>query len=285
MVFLLTMGCGDGERASDAYGNFEARETLISAQMPGPLLAFSVREGQRLDAGAVVGLVDTVQLSLQRDQVAASREAVRARIAGVLAQIDVLETQRSVAMTEMARVERLLEDQAATPKQRDDLEGQLRVLDRQIQSIRTQNATILAEIEALDAQIALIDDRIARSVVVNPIAGTVLATYAEPFELTAAGRPLYAIAPLDTLELRAFVSGAQLPHIRLGQEVEVRIDQDAATNRALAGRIAWIASEAEFTPRMVQTKEERVNLVYAVKIRVPNPDGAIKIGMPGEVAW
>ncbi|MEZ4702996.1 MAG: HlyD family efflux transporter periplasmic adaptor subunit [Rhodothermales bacterium] len=285
VLFALASGCGQGEPLSDAYGNFRATETIISAQTAGQLLAFSADEGRVLEAGQVVGLVDTTQLSLSRAQIRASRDAVRSRIAGVLAQIDVLETQRDVALREKQRVEQLLKDQAATPKQLDDIDGQLRVLDRQIQSIRTQNATILGEMEALDAQVALIDDQIRRSVLVNPIAGTVLATYTERYEQTAPGRPLYKIANLDTLELRAYISGDQLPHIRLGQPVDVLIDEDRTSNRTLAGEIVWIASEAEFTPKMIQTKAERVNLVYAIDIRVPNPDGALKIGMPGEARW
>ncbi len=284
-LMIAAAGCGDGEPASDAYGNFRAIETIISAQTSGQLLAFSVDEGQNVAAGAAVALVDTTYLALTRAQVRASRDAVRSRIAGVLAQIDVLETQRDVAAREKERVDLLLQDRAATPKQRDDIDGQLRVIDRQIQSIRTQNATILGEMEALDAQIAMIDDQIRRSVIVNPIDGTVLTVYARRFEQTAPGRPLYKIANLDTLELRAYVSGDQLPHIRLGQSVDVLIDETATENRTLAGEIAWIASEAEFTPRMIQTKVERVNLVYALDIRVPNPDGALKIGMPGEARW
>ena len=281
-VIVLT-GCTGNETTSDAYGNFEATEVLIASEASGKLLAFDVDEGQTLEAGAVVGLVDTVQLALKRDQLRASRQAVRSKISGVVAQIEVLEEQKRVAQVEKGRIERLLEDRAATQKQLDDVEGQLRVLDRRIQSIRTQNGTILSEIEALEAQIAQLDDQIARSILVNPMAGTVLVSYAEPHELTAPGKPLYKLADLGTMYLRAYVSGAQLPHIRLGQAVEVLIDEDRATNRALTGEVTWIAAQAEFTPKLVQTKEERVNLVYAFKVRVANPEGRLKIGMPGEV--
>lgn len=285
MTLIAAAGCGNGEPESDAYGNFRATETTISAQTAGQLLAFTADEGRVLQAGQVVGLVDTTQLALSRAQVRASRDAVRSRIAGVLAQIEVLETQRDVALREKERVEQLLRDQAATPKQLDDLDGQLRVLDRQVQSIRTQNATILGEIAALDAQIALIDDQIRRSILLNPVAGTVLIAHTEPFEQTAPGRPLYTIANLDTLELRAYITGAQLPQVRIGQEVEVLIDGADGAISTQAGEVVWIASEAEFTPRTIQTREERVNLVYAIDIRVPNPDGTLKIGMPGEVRW
>jgi HlyD family secretion protein len=280
---VAVAGCGNDAPASDAYGNFRAKETIISAQTTGPLLAFSADEGRILAAGAVVGLVDTTQLALTRAQIRASRHAMRSRIAGVLSQIDVMQTQRDVALREKQRIEQLLQDQAAAQKQLDDVDGQIRVLDRQIQSIRSQNATILGEMEALDAQVALVEEQMRRSVIVNPLAGTVLTAYAEPYEMTAPGKPLYKIANLDTLELRAYVSGAQLPHLRLGQSVDVLIDENETTNRTLQGDIVWIASEAEFTPRLIQTKEERVSLVYAFDVRVPNPDGVLKIGMPGEV--
>jgi len=285
LTLIAFAGCAGNGPSSDAYGNFEATEVLISSEATGRLLSFRVEEGQGLAAGEVVGLVDTVQLALKRDQLGASRQAVRSKITGVVAQIDVLEEQKRVALVEKNRIEKLLQDQAATRKQLDDVNGQISVLDRQIQSIRTQSAPILGEIDALDAQIAQLDDQIAKSRIVNPVDGTVLVTYAEPYELTAQGRPLYKIADLDTMYLRAYVSGAQLPHVRLGQPVDVLIDEDADTDRTLSGAITWIASQAEFTPKVIQTKEERVNLVYAFKVRVSNPEGRLKIGMPGEVRF
>ncbi len=283
-AFLLA-GCNGNETAADAFGNFEATEILLSSEATGRLLTFAVEEGQVLSAGAVVGLVDTTQLALQRAQLHANRQAVASKAAGVRAQIAVLDAQKRTALTEKSRIEKLLLSEAAPRKQWDDISGQIDVLDQQILSVRTQNATILAEVASIDAQIDQIDDRVGRSIIVNPVAGTVLTTYAEPFEMTAAGRPLYKIADLDTMELRAYVSGAQLPHVRLGQTVTVVIDEDAETNRSLPGTVTWIASEAEFTPKLIQTKEERVNLVYAFKVRVPNPDGILKIGMPGEVVF
>lgn len=285
LAVVLGAGCSGGEAASDAYGNFEATEVLISSLATGQLLSFTAEEGETLPAGRVVGLVDTLHLALQRAQLMANRQAVRSKISGVVAQIEVLEEQKRVAQIEKARIVKLLEANAATQKQLDDVDGQVRVLDRQIQSIRTQNATILSEIDALDAQIAQIDDLIDKSVVVNPVAGTVLVTYAEPHELITSGHPLYKIADLDTMELRAYVSGAQLPQVRLGQAVEVLIDDEAESVRSLSGTITWIAAQAEFTPKLIQTREERVNLVYAFKVRVANPDGALKIGMPGEVRF
>lgn len=285
LLVLPTVGCKGGQERSDAYGNFEATEILVASEVPGRLVRFGVGEGDVLDAGVPVAVVDTTQLVLRRVQVLAQKAAVRSRLGSVAAQVAVLEEQKRVAEREMARVEGLLADGAATTKQRDDVDGQLAVLDRQIQSIRTQNAPIFAELDVLDAQLAVLEDQVRRSRILNPVRGTVIAVYAEESELTAAGRALYRIAPLDTLTLRAYVSGAQLPHVPLGSRVDVLVDEDRETNRALEGTVTWIASEAEFTPKPIQTKEERVDLVYAIKVRVPNPDGRLKIGMPGEVRF
>ena len=178
---------------------------------------------------------------------------------------------------------RLLADKAATQKQLDDVDGQISVIDRQIEQAQTQLSTIRAEIAALDAQIARVQDQLLEAIIRSPISGTILTSYAEPQEMTAYGKPLFKVADLSAMTLRAYVSGDQLPQIRIGQTVEVRIDQDRDSNRSLEGVITWISSEAEFTPKLIQTKEERVNLVYAFKVRLENPDGTIKIGMPGEV--
>lgn len=285
LTALLGLGCGGAADEADAYGTFEADEIVVSAEATGPLLFFTAEEGRTLRYGERVGLIDTTQLALRRAQLRAARRAARARLPGVAAQIGVLEEQQQVARTEYARLERLRAGGAATPQQMDEAEGRIAVLDRQIRQIRTQHGPLLAEVDALDAQLAQLDDQIRRSHVVNPVAGTVLAAYKDAHEWAAPGQPLYTLADLDTLTLRAYVSGAQLPHVRLGQRVEVQIDEDETANRALPGTVAWIASEAEFTPRPIQTKESRVDLVYAVRIRVPNPDGALKIGMPGEVRF
>lgn len=289
-VFLLATAsivgaCSSGDERSDAYGNFEATEVLVASETAGRLIRFPVREGDQLAAGVEVALVDTAQIVLRLDQLTAQKTAVRSRLGSVAAQVEVLEEQRRVAEHEKTRIDGLVAAGAATTKQQDDVDGQLAVLDRQIRSIRTQNAPIFAEVDVLETQAALLQDQVTRSRVVNPVAGTVLATYAEESELTAPGKPLYRIARLDTLTLRAYVSGAQLPHVALGQAVTVLVDEDDETNRSLEGTVTWVASEAEFTPKPIQTKEERVSLVYAIKVRVPNPDGALKIGMPGEVRF
>lgn len=283
-VLAVTLfACSSGNDRADAYGNFEATEVIVSAAATGRILSLAVEEGQVVEQGAVVGVVDTVQLALQRSQLVASRAAVRSRIRGVDAQIAVLTEQRAVAERDRDRIVRLLADAAATQKQLDDVEGQISVIDRQIEQSKTQLSTIRAEIAALDAQIARVQDQIREAVITNPLTGTVLTTYAEPHEMTAYGKPLYKVADLSVMTLRAYVAGDQLPNIRLGQHVEVRIDENRDSRRSLQGAIAWISSEAEFTPKLIQTRKERVNLVYAFKVRVQNPEGRIKIGMPGEV--
>ncbi|MCB0717986.1 MAG: HlyD family efflux transporter periplasmic adaptor subunit [Bacteroidetes bacterium] len=281
--WLTASGCINGNERADAYGNFEATETTISSETTGRIVALNIDEGLTVQSGVVAAVVDTVQLSLKRRQLRAARQSALSKTASVRAQIAVIQRQKEVALKDKARIENLLADNAATQKQLDDVTGQISVLDAQEQQIRTQNATILAELEGLDAQVAQLDDQIDRSVVLNPVTGVVLAKYVEPHELTSPGRPLYTIADLTELTLRAYVSGSQLPHVKLGQEVDVQIDEDASSNQTLPGRITWIASEAEFTPKLIQTKEERVNLVYAIKVVVANQNGILKIGMPGEV--
>lgn len=284
-IVVLLAGCGSDDRVSDAYGNFEATEVLISSEAAGRIMVLDVEEGSELGAGQTIGHVDTVQLALQRDQLIANRAALQSRIDGVLAQIHVLEEQRRVATVELDRIKRLMEARAATQKQLDDIEGQISVIDRQILSTRSQNATIRREIDAVDAQIRQIEDRIRRSIIVNPVPGTVLVKLVEAYEQIGVGSPLYKIADLSSVYLRAYVSGDQLPALRLGQNVTVLVDRNRSENQSLEGQVSWIASDAEFTPKTIQTKEERVDLVYAFKVRVLNPDGLIKIGMPGEVRF
>ena len=285
LVLLLMLAACDAEDRSDAYGNFEADETTISSEVVGELLRFSPDEGEPLQAGDVVGQVDTVQLVLERRQLLAQRAALRTRPVQTSAQVAVLREQRSVVERELERFRALRAAQAATQKQVDDLEGQVRVLDRQIQQVATQDVSIEDEVAQIDARLARNEDQLRRSRLVNPVAGTVLTTYVAPHEVVTVGQPLYRIADLDTLTLRAYVTGAQLPQLRLGRPVEVFVDAGGDSLRTLPGRITWIAAEAEFTPTPIQTREERADLVYAIEVAVPNPEGYLKIGMPGEVRW
>lgn len=285
LTALALAGCKEEPQGADAYGNFEATQVRVSAEVGGRLVGFTVHEGDRLEAGQAVGDVEATGIELEREQVVASRRASASRVESVEAQLAVLAEQKRLAATELARLERLAADQAATPQQLEKGRSDLAVLERQIRQVGTQKTTIGADLAAFDAQLARIDDRLGRTPVKNPVAGTVLTRYAEASELVAAGQPLYDVADLSSLELRAYVSGAQLPRLRLGQEVAVAIDDGAKTDRTLPGTVSWIASQAEFTPSTVQTKEERVDLVYAFKVRVENPEGRIKIGMPGEVRF
>jgi HlyD family secretion protein len=284
-LILLVAGCAGNGEQSDAYGNFEATEVTISAEVGGTLDRFTVQEGTRLEARSNVGLIDTTQLALKRRQLRAQRAAARTRTDQVRGEIDVIEAELDMTRTEQARIERLVADSAATQRQLDDINGRVRVLERRIQTTRVRPHTIRDEIAALDASIAQVDEQIRDSELTAPLSGIVLTTHAEPHELVQPGAPLYTVADLDTLALRAYISGAQLPDVRLGQAVTVLVDRNETENQVLNGTVSWIADEAEFTPRMIQTKEERVNLVYAIKVRVPNPDGLLKIGMPGEVRF
>lgn len=288
LMLLLVVSCQEVEERADAYGNFEANEIIVSAEGSGKILALEVEEGQRLEAGQYIGLVDTVPLHLKKMQLLASIKTINSKTQDAQPQIEVLQEQKANLLREEKRVKALLADKAATPKQLDDIQGQIQVVDQQIQATRKQTATlnrgILGEKDPVQAQILQLDDQIQRCYIYNPIDGTVLAKLAESHEFTATGKPLYKIANLKELILRVYVSGAQLPQLKIGQQVEVFIDADKTTNQSLTGTLSWISDQAEFTPKIVQTKEERVNLVYAAKIRVPN-DGRLKIGMPGEVKF
>jgi len=280
-TILAAAGCRSDQ--PDAYGTFEADEVVVASETTGRLLRFDVREGDQLTPGSTLGLVDTIPLSLERRELAARRSSARSRTTEVSAQISLLSAQREVAERELARTRRLASAQAATAQQLDRAERDYQSLTDQVAATRTSFGTTRGEIDAIEARIAIVDDRIARSSIATPVGGTVLTTYVEQGEIVQAGQPLYKVARLDTLTLRAFVSGDQLPAIRLGEAVTVQFDHGAGVLAQRSGQVSWIASRAEFTPTPIQTRKQRVDLVYAVKIRVANPDGALKIGMPGEL--
>jgi HlyD family secretion protein len=290
LIFLfpiLLVSCQEEKQLSDAYGNFEATATTISSEANGRLLFLHVEEGQQLASNQLVALVDTTQLHLQRQQIRATIGTLPQKLRNTLADIEVLNNQKANLIRERNRVQRLVAKKAATSKQLDDLNGQIEVVDRQIEAIRSQtqtgNRAILSEKEPLLAQIAVINQQISKAYIHNPIAGTVLTKLAEAHEVVGMGVPLYRIGQLDTMTLRFYVDAVQLQTLQLGQEVEVLIDQGTDGYSSLNGQISWIANQAEFTPKTIQTKEDRVNLVYAVKALVPNENGVLKIGMPAEV--
>ena len=283
LALALGTGCKRGEEP-DAYVNFETTEVIVSAETSGQLQWFTPDDGERLDAGVLVGVVDTVQLALQRDQMVAQRGASGSRATEAGKNIAVLEAQHEIAQRGYDRTQRLHQQQAATAQQLDQAERDFRVLGDQIQAARAQQAAARHDVASSAAQIAQIEDRIRRSRITNPRAGTVLTKYVEPGEFVQQGQPLYKVAIVDSMELRAYVTEPQLAQVKIGQPAEVTID--AGKQRTTrAGKVTWVSSEAEFTPTPVQTREERADLVYAIKVVVPNHDGVFKIGMPADVRF
>jgi HlyD family secretion protein len=282
LCFLALAGCQKNGR-SDGYGNFEATEIIVSAEANGKLELLNVEEGQRMDAGSLAAVVDTTQLHFTRTQLQAERQALAAKRPALGARIGVLLEERRNLKRDDERYRRLLNEGAVPSKQLETIQNGIGVLDKQISSLETENPGIAGEIRAKEARIAQLDDQIRKSVVLNPVDGVVLTRYAEKGELTSYGKPLYKIADLQTMFLRVYLSGAQVPQVRIGEEVEVLIDGEKAAERSLKGRITWISAKAEFTPKIIQTREDRVSMVYAVKVQVNNPDGRLKIGMPGEM--
>ncbi len=283
MIALVWLSsCKRGNELSDAYGNFEAVQVTVSAESVGRIHYLTIEEGMQPDSGSIVALIDTTDLYLKKLQLISQKKAVSIKRNNVNGQIDVQKQQKANLLVEKNRVVKLIADKAATTKQLDDINGALDLVDKQVASIQTLTAGIAEEMEVIDRQIAQVNESIRKCYVRNPVKGTVLSKFAEAGEIAAPGRALYKIADLSTMELKVYVSGTQLPAIKQGQQVEVLIDADKKTNRKLSGVVSWISPKAEFTPKIIQTKEERVNLVYGVKIRVPN-DGSLKIAMPAEV--
>jgi len=284
IIFIASIlsACTGNKEKSDAYGTFEATEITISAENSGKIISFSVNEGDSLNIGDTVGVIDTTQLVLKREALIAQKKGSSSKAEYIASQIEVLKEQKKNSEVEKERLEKLVKDGAATSQQLDLINGQLSVYEKQILSIETTNAPVLDEQEAYAKQIEQIQDLINKSIIVNPEKGTVLNKYAEAGEMVVQGKSLYKIADLSNMILRVYVSGAELPKIKIGQKVEVLVDKDEDENTKLEGAVTWISSNAEFTPKIIQTKEERVKLVYAVKVRVPN-NGLLKIGMPGEV--
>lgn len=281
-LLSIAAGCRGGSEP-DAYGNFEANEVVVSAQASGQLRSFTPVEGASLAAGTVVGQVDPTQLELERAQVVAQKEAAAARVREAGQQVSVFEVQRTIALRSYERTRRLFEQRAATAQQRDQAERDYRVLVAQIQAAHAQQQSVGRELASSTAREAQIRDKIAKSQVINPQSGTVLATYVRAGEMVQPAQPLYRIANIDTLILRAYVSGNQLASVRLGQRVLVHVDQGDGKLRSFPGTVRWVSAKAEFTPTPVQTRDERADLVYAVKVYVANPGGELKIGMPADL--
>ena len=300
-ISMLT-ACKNGNGNADASGTFEANEVIVSAESSGKLTFFTVEEGQLIAKDSVVGTVDATNISLQKEQVESSIQALGEKTADVSPQVKLLENQLAVQQSqlnnllhEQGRIQNLLKQDAATGKQLDDINAQVDVAKRsmnvtrqQIQvqqnNVATQNRSIISEGKPLQKRVAQLEDQLKKTTIVNPIAGTVLTKYAEQGEITSAGKALYKIADLSTITLRAYITGTQLSQVKLGQAVKVLVDDGAKKYKEFTGTITWISDKAEFTPKTIQTKEERANLVYAMKIKVKN-DGYLKIGMYGEVKF
>lgn len=284
LSFIALISCNKNEQKSDAYGNFEATEITISSESAGKIIMLDLEEGEQLQENQLIGVIDTATLFLTKQQAVAQRDAISSQFIGIIAQVEVYEEQKRVLEKEEKRISELLKDSAATQQQLDEITGQISVIDKQITMAKTQNSSVFSQVEAYDLQIEQLDLQIEKSKIYSPIKGTVLEKYIEKSEMAILGKPLFKIADLSNMKLTVYVDGTQISNIKLNQKVKVLADKNEEEFYEFEGEIIWIASEAEFTPKIIQTKEERVNLVYAVKILVEN-DGTLKIGMPGEVIF
>lgn len=298
MVALFS--CNNNGNGHEASGSFEADEIIVSSELAGKLISFNVKEGMLLSKDSIIGAVDAAHISLQQQQVEASINALNEKTADVTPQVQLLQNQLAVQQSQLdnllhekSRVENLLKSDAATGKQLDDINAQIDIIRKsmsvtqqqinvQKSNIATQNRSILSEAGPLKKRIAQLQDQAHRANIVNPVTGTVIAKYAEAGEVVSAGKALYKIADLSEINLRAYITGTQLSKVKLNQTVKVMIDNGAKKYKEYNGIITWVSDKAEFTPKTIQTKEERANLVYAIKIKVKN-DGYLKIGMYGEV--
>lgn len=301
-IMLLAVSCKNGGSEHDASGVFEADEVIISSEVSGKILRFDAEEGAILQKGDTAVIIDATAIQLQKEQVEASIQTLPEKTTDVGLQVKLLEDQYKVQLVQLAslekerlRFEKLVKADAATGKQLDDIVGQIDQLTQQMkvtqQQIKvqrnvsgTQNRAILSERSPLQKRVAQLDDQIQRTAVLQPASGTILTKYAQQGEVTAPGKALYKLADLRVLRLRAYVTGDQLAGLKLGQQVKVQVDDGKGGYRPYAGKVTWVADKAEFTPKTIQTKDERANLVYAVKVDVVN-DGYLKLGMYGELMF
>jgi len=300
IIAVSLAACNSNKEKFDASGTFEADEVIVSSELNGKILSFDVDEGSVLKKDSTVGTIDAVNIALQKEQVEANIASLREKTSDVSPQVKLLQDQLTVQQAQLSnlehekkRIENLLKEDAATGKQLDDINYQVDALQKQMNvtqqqinvqksNVSTQNRSILSEGKPLAKNIAMLEEQLSKSRIINPVAGTVLTKYAEAGEITAAGKALYKIADLSVITLRAYITGTQLSQVKLGLQVKVLVDDGKNKYKELTGSITWISDKAEFTPKTIQTKDERANLVYAVKIKVKN-DGFLKIGMYGEV--
>ncbi len=281
---LFVTSCQQDENTSDAFGNFDVDETIISAEAAGKLEKFNISEGSVVKVGALVGTIDSTNLILERNSVEANKLTISAKLTAINAEIKVLKTQLEVVDKEHQRVIKLVKSDAATQKQLDDIEGNIKIINSKIAAANAQKPAVKAQLEVIDANIAKINNQIDKCIIINPVEGIVLTKLVEKHELVGPGRPLYKVANPDKIYLKAYVTGSQVSGLKTGQKVSIIIDNAEGGLETLAGTINWISEEAEFTPKLIQTREERVSLVYAIKVGFNN-NGKVKIGMPGEVKF
>jgi HlyD family secretion protein len=284
IAVMLLGGCKNKTDQADAFGNFEATEIIVSAETSGRIVRFDKIEGMDIAKGDELAIIDTTLLHLQKAEINAGMKSVRTRIGSMDAQNDILDQQIKNLNVNITRIENMLKDDAATKKQYDDLTGQLLVLQKQIAANNTQKAQIAAELSVYESKKATLNEQLVRSCVRSPLNGTIIEKYMEAGEITGAGKPLAKIADLSVMKLKVYVSGGQLGMIKIGKQCSVRIDDGKKGYSSFTGTISSISDKAEFTPKIIQTKEERVTLVYSVTIDVKN-EGAMKSGMPGEAIF
>jgi HlyD family secretion protein len=288
LILLMTASCKEKTNNHDASGSFEAVETMIAAEAGGKILQLSVLEGQELDSGQTVGYIDSSQLHLNRLQLRQNKVAILSGRPETNVQTEALKSELANAVLNRDRTDKLVKGGVASQKQLDDQNAQIAILQSRIKgqenSLQITTSNLNEQGGSVDAQMKEINNQVQKCVIVNPVKGTVLTKYAEPFEIATMGRPLYKIADLSTIILRAYITGDQLQQVKIDQPVKVFTDDGKGGYKETEGIITWINDKSEFTPKTIQTKNERANLVYAIKVRVKN-DGYLKIGMYGEVAW
>ncbi len=285
LILLIAAGCTNHDDESDAFGNFESDEVIVSAEENGRLLQFDMNEGDRLEKGQECGLIDTTMLVLNLKQMEASRASVNARILQLYKTLDVQKARIDLMQTEADRTTRMHQEGASTAQQFDKVTGELKVAMAEREQVRSQRAALLAEEQLVMARMEAAYEQLNRCHIKAPVSGIILQKYVDAGELAVTGKPLFKMAQISELTLRAYVAGSQLHQVAIGQKVTVRYDKDQDDYSEKEGVVSWVSSSAEFTPKIIQTKEERVDLVYAIKVRVPNPEGELKIGMPGEVRF
>lgn len=280
----LLASCSGNEEKNDAYGNFEATEVVVSSEVSGLVTSAPVLEGSEVVEGQMLCTIDSLQNSLKVGQLDGMREATSSKEGTIEAQIAVLQAQKQTVEKDFARISAMLKDGAATQRDFDNVSGQLSVINKQILQAKSQLAGIQGELKSITSQQSQVKDLIGKSVLKAPIAGIILDKYIEKGELAAPGKQLFKLANTKSLILKVYVTGALLPKVVVGKRVVVYIDESAKSDSKLEGVVTWVSPQAEFTPKIIQTKEERVDMVYAVKVEVPN-DGRLKIGMPGSVVF